>query len=314
MKIVFMGTPDFAANVLQKLIDEEYDIALVVSQPDRPVGRKKELFPTPVKKVALDAQIPIFQPEKIKDDHQTIIDAGPDIIITAAYGQLIPKILLDAPHLGCINIHASLLPKYRGGAPIHQAIIDGEKETGVTIQYMGVKMDTGDMISQKAIPILDSDDVGRVFEKLSIVGADLLVATLPSIKSGTNERIPQEHDKATYAYNIKREDELIDWSKSSWEIFNHIRGLHPWPTAYTTINDVSVKVFKSELVDQDSGQKSGTIENVSTDGITVVCGDGKILRLLEIQLSGKKRMPIKDLLNGEHPFKLGAKLGGNENE
>ena len=314
MRIVFMGTPDFAANVLQKLIDEKYDIALVVSQPDRPVGRKKELFPTPVKKVALENHIPIFQPEKIKNDHQAIIEVAPDIVITAAYGQIIPKGILDVPRLGCINVHASLLPKYRGGAPIHQAIIDGEKETGVTIMYMDVTMDTGDIISQQAIPILEGDDVGTLFEKLSKVGADLLVATLPSIKNGTNERIPQDHEKATYAYNIKRENERIDWTRNAGNIYNQIRGLNPWPTAYTTINDVNVKVFKSELVDQDSDQHSGTIENVSTDGIAVVCGDGKILRLLEIQLSGKKRMPIKELLNGEHPFKIGAKFGGNENE
>ena len=314
MKIVFMGTPDFAANVLQRLIDEKYHIALVVSQPDRPVGRKKELFPTPVKKVAMAANIPTFQPEKIRADYQAIIDAKPDLIITAAYGQIVPKALLDAPRLGCINVHASLLPKYRGGAPIHQAIIDGEKETGVTIMYMDVTMDTGDIISQASTPIETADDVGTMFEKLSVVGADLLIATLPEVADETNPRVRQEHDKATYAYNIKREDELIDWTKDQADIYNQIRGLNPWPTAYTTINGVNVKVFKATLLDQDSDDVAGRIVDASNDGIAVVCGDGKILRLLEIQLAGKKRMPIKDLLNGEHPFKVGKKFGGNENE
>jgi len=314
MRTVFMGTPEFAAVVLQKLINEQYDIVLVVSQPDRPVGRKKELLPTPVKKVAQKHHLPIFQPEKIKSDHQRIIELEPDIIITAAYGQMIPKTLLDAPRLGCINVHASLLPKYRGGAPIHQAIINGEKETGVTIMYMDMAMDTGDMISQASMPIEIDDDVGTMFEKLSIIGANLLVDTLPAIKNGTNKKVPQVHEEATYAYNIKREDERLDWTRSQAVLYNHIRGLNPWPVAYTTINGVNMKVFKSELTDEHSDNEAGTVERACGDGIVVVCGDGKLLRLLDIQLSGKKRMPIKALLNGEHPFKVGIKFGGNENE
>lgn len=319
MKIIFMGTPDFAAHVLQKLIHEKYDIALVVSQPDRPVGRKKELLPTPVKKMGMEHHIKVFQPEKIKDDYQAIVNINPDIIITAAYGQLVPKALLEIPRLGCINVHASLLPKYRGGAPIHQAIIDGELETGVTIQYMEEKMDTGDVISQASIPIEPIDDVGSLFEKLSIVGADLLVGTLPSIKKGTNARVPQNHAEATYAFNIKREDELIDWTKTAVAIHNQIRGLNPWPTAYTTINGVNVKIFKSEAFRSKAGgffKEAGTIIHVDSDCIGVItgkeCDQGgdDALAIRELQLSGKKRMSIKDLLNGEHPFKVGAKFGG----
>ena len=309
MKLVFMGTPDFAANILQKLINEDYDISLVVSQPDRPVGRKKELLPTPVKKVALKYHIPIFQPEKIKNDHQTVFDVKPDIIITAAYGQIIPKTLLNTPSLGCINVHASLLPKYRGGAPIHWAIMDGSTETGVTIMYMSEAMDTGDIISQASIPIKETDDVGMLFEKLSHVGAELLIDTLPKIEARVNERYPQDHKQATYAYNIKREQELIDWTKDSIDIYNQIRGLNPWPTAYTTIKDMNVKVFKSERMSKHSDEKSGTIIDVSTDGIIVVCGEGHLLRLLDIQIAGKKRMAMKDLLNGTHPFEVGALLG-----
>jgi len=310
MKVVFMGTPDFAANVLQKLIDDErHDVLLVVSQPDRPVGRKKELFPTPVKKVAIENQIPTFQPEKIKDDYQAILDVKPDIIITAAYGQIIPKALLEAPPLGCINVHASLLPKYRGGAPIHQAIIDGEKETGVTIMYMDVTMDTGDIISQVKTPIEMTDDVGALFERLSHVGAEALVDVLPQIEAGTNKRIPQNHNEATYAYNIKREDEWLDWTKDRIDIYNQIRGLYPWPTAYTVFDDVNIKVFKSELLDQQGDQEAGTIVEVSKDGIAAVCGDGWILRLLDVQIAGKKRLRMKDLLNGSHPFEVGQKFG-----
>lgn len=308
MKIVFMGTPGFAANVLQKLINENYDVALVVSQPDRPVGRKKELFPTPVKKVAMDADILVFQPEKVNDNHHAILDANPDIIITAAYGQIIPKEVLDAPGLGCINVHASLLPKYRGGAPIHQAIIDGELETGVTIMYMEETMDTGDIISWKAIPILETDDAGSMFEKLSIVGADLLVDTLPLLENETAQRIPQDEAKVTYAWNIKREQELVNWNKPARTVYNHIRGLHPWPVAYTTLGDVNIKIFKSELVNQQMDHEAGTIVAASADGVDVVCGDGQVLRLLDIQLAGKKRIAIKDLLNGIHPFEIKEKF------
>lgn len=308
MKIVFMGTPDFAAHVLKKLIDENHDLALVVSQPDRPVGRKKQLFPTPVKKVAMQHHIPVFQPEKIKGDYQVILDCKPDIIITAAYGQIIPKALLGAPRLGCINVHASLLPKYRGGAPIHQAIIDGETQTGVTIMYMDETMDTGDIISQANIPIHITDDVGTLFEKLSHLGAQTLIDTLPQIKAGTNKRIQQDHQKATYAYNIKRENELIDWTRSAKEIYNQIRGLNPWPAAYSVLNDVNVKIFKSDLVNTKVVDQPGTIIDVSNEGIFVVCGDGRMLCILELQVSGKKRMKLSDVLNGKHPFEKGTQF------
>ncbi|MCL1991253.1 MAG: methionyl-tRNA formyltransferase [Defluviitaleaceae bacterium] len=302
MKIVFMGTPDFAATILAKLIAEKHDVSLVVSQPDRPVGRKKELFPTPVKKVALEHDIPVFQPESIKSDHEQVLAIQPDLIITAAYGQFIPKKLLDAPKFGCVNVHASLLPKYRGGASIHRAIIEGENETGITIMYMDERMDTGDIILQRSLPIFDADDVGTMFEKLSHLGAQLLIETLPLLESEIAPRTPQNEAHKTYAWNITREQEAIDWNKPARSVFNHIRGLHPWPVAYTKIGDVHVKVFKSIELQENHHASPGKIVQVSGEGIDVACKDHQIIRLLDVQLSGKKRMPLKDLLNGVHPF------------
>ena len=305
-----MGTPVFAATVLERLIEENHKVVLVVSQPDRPVGRKKEMHATPVKKVATKNCIPVFAPEKIRDSYEKIVAANPDLIITAAYGQIIPKAVLDIPQLGCINVHASLLPKYRGGAPIHQAVIDGESVTGITIMYMDVTMDTGDIITQATTPITDDDDTGTLFERLAVVGADLLIQTLPSIKAQTNSRTKQDESKVSYAYNITREQELIDWQQPQQKIFNKIRGLNPFPTAYTTINNYNVKVFKSEKLVNTTNQVPGTIVSVSHNGIGVASDDGLVLRLTEVQLAGKRRMPLRDLLNGEHPFEIGSKFGG----
>ncbi|RZI00504.1 methionyl-tRNA formyltransferase, partial [Staphylococcus condimenti] len=247
-RIIFMGTPDFSTKVLEMLIAEE-DVIAVVTQPDRPVGRKRVMTPPPVKKVALENGIEVYQPEKISqsDDLQTLIDMEPDLIVTAAFGQILPKSLLDAPKLGAINVHASLLPKYRGGAPIHQAIIDGEKETGVTIMYMAPKLDAGDIISQQAIEIEPNDNVESMHDKLSFLGADLLKKTLPEIINGTNDRIEQDESKATFASNISREDERIDWTQSAQQIYNHIRGLSPWPVAYTKLDDTNMKLYAARI-------------------------------------------------------------------
>ena len=304
-----MGTPDFAAGVLQALVDAKHDVVLVVSQPDRAVGRKRVITTTPVKNVAQTHDIPVFQPERIKEDHAPILEAHADIIITAAYGQIVPKIILDAPKLGCINVHASLLPKYRGGAPIHQAIIDGEPETGVTIMYMEESMDTGDIIAKKVIPILEADDVGTMFEKLSTLGAELLVETLPRIANGTSDRMAQDEADVSYAWNIKRGQEQIEWRKTWREVYNQIRGLHPWPVAFSVVTDVNFKVFRAKPTDIKSSAGAGTIHNISADGIDVVCGDGGVLRLTDIQMAGKKRILMKDLLNGSHPFEVGKQLG-----
>jgi len=303
-----MGTPDFSTPILEAIIREGYQVVGVVTQPDRPVGRKRILTPTPVKQTALTYEIPVFQPEKIKEDYQQVINWKPDLIITAAFGQIIPKVLLDFPRLGCINVHASLLPKYRGGAPIHKAIMKGEKETGVTIMYMDVKMDTGDMISSVVVPIEEDDHTGSMFEKLSVAGAQLLVKTLPSLIAGQIKRVSQNHDAATFAWNIKREDEKINWNQTARDIYNHIRGLHPWPVAFTTLEDVTVKVWWATVVEKKYEAEPGTIVEIEKDGIVVSCKDQTAIKITDVQFSGKRRMDIASLLNGTHPVEIGKKF------
>ncbi|RIN76701.1 methionyl-tRNA formyltransferase [Staphylococcus simulans] len=307
-RIIFMGTPDFSTKVLEMLIAKE-DVIAVVTQPDRPVGRKRVMTPPPVKEVALQNGIEIYQPEKISqsEDLQTLIDLKPDLIVTAAFGQILPKALLDAPRLGAINVHASLLPKYRGGAPIHQAIIDGEKETGVTIMYMAPKLDAGDIISQQAIDIEANDDVGSMHDKLSFLGADLLAKTLPDIINGTNDRIEQNEDEATFASNISREDERIDWSESAQDIYNHIRGLSPWPVAYTKLDDKNMKLYKAHIVEGKAG-KPGEIIETTKKAIIVGTGSSDAIALTDIQLSGKKRMPTANFLSGYQDDLVGKEL------
>lgn len=296
LNVVFMGTPDFSVPVLKMLINNTNVIG-VVTQPDKPVGRSGKIEITPVKKVAFDNDIPIFQPIKIKEDYTNILNLNPDIIITCAYGQIIPKEILDYPRLGCINVHASLLPYHRGGAPIHRAIIDGDKKTGVTIMYMGIGMDSGDIISQKEIDILDTDTAESLFDKLSIIGSELLLDTLPSIINGTNNRIKQDESKATYSYNIKPEDELINFNKSSREVFNQIRGLNSWPVAYTYLDGKRLKVWASRISDNNKDIDTGIITNIYKDGIGIKTKDGEII-LTEIQPEGKKKMLTSSYLNG----------------
>ena len=298
MKIIFMGTPDFAVNVLQGLIDNNYDVVGVVSQPDKEVGRKRILTPTPVKEVALKYNIPVFQPVKIRKEFDDILALEPDMIVTCAYGQIIPKEILDYPRLGCINVHGSLLPKLRGGAPIHHAIMDGLDETGITIMYMDVSMDSGDIISQRSIPITDSDNVGILWDKLSLLGRDLLLDTLPSIIDGTNDRIKQDESLVTFGYNVKREEEHVDFNNTSRKVFNHIRGLNPWPSAYAVLDDQEMKIYDSEILDKDFSTKTcGEIVDVNKEGIVVKTVDGSIV-LKTIKPFGKKMMNAKDYVNG----------------
>lgn len=303
LRVVFMGTPDFAVPVLEKLILNT-NVVLVVSQPDKCVGRKRELVPTPVKKKALEYNIPVFQPEKVKLDYEEIVLARPDIIITCAYGQIIPKVLLDLPRLGCINVHASLLPYLRGGAPLHHAIIDGYKETGVTIMYMDEAMDTGDIISSVTYPLKDTDTVGTVHDNLMEMGANLLMETLPSIISGTNKRIKQDNSKATYAYNISRSDEHLDFSGSGVLAERKVRGLNPWPLANTLFDDEEIKIISGYFVLGKSIPKK--INVVTKDSLGIGCSDG-IYYVTALKPSGKKVMDIKSYLNGMDKDKLLAK-------
>ncbi len=303
LRVVFMGTPDFAVPVLKKLI-ENTNVCLVVSQPDKEVGRHKVLTPTPVKKVAVDNNISVFQPSKIRNDYDAIIEAKPDIIITCAYGQIIPKVLLDLPRLGCINVHASLLPYLRGGAPLHHAIIDGYKETGVTIMYMDEAMDTGDIISSVTYKINDTDNVGNIHDNLMEMGAKLLIETLPSIISGTNMRIKQDNEKATYAYNISRSDEHLDFTKEGITIDRKVRGLNPWPLANTCLDDEEVKIISGYFVKGKSVPNE--INVVTKDTLGIGCRDG-IYYVTAIKPSGKKIMDIKSYLNGIDKDELLAK-------
>ena len=296
MKIVFMGTPDFAVNVLQGLIDN-YDVVGVVSQPDKRIGRHQVLTNTPVKELALKYDIPVFQPIKIREDYEDILNLNPDLIVTCAYGQIIPKAILDYPRLGCINVHASLLPRLRGGAPIHKAIIDDYGTTGVTIMYMDVKMDSGDIISQREVKILDSDNLESLHDKLSEVGTSLLLDTLPSIIDGSNSRTKQDEDEVTYAYNIKREEEHIDFSKTSREVFNLIRGLCPVPSSNAILDEKEMKIYKSIISSKNYNGEYGEIVDITKEGIVVKTGDAAII-LTEVKPFGKKKMDANSYVNG----------------
>ena len=300
-KIVFMGTPAFAVPSLEMLLQEGYEVDAVVTQPDRPVGRKRVLTPTAVKAAALQHNLTVWQPEKLRVS-STIEDIRalqPDLIVTAAYGQILPKSVLDIPRLGCINVHGSLLPKYRGGAPIQRSIMNGEPVTGVTIMYMAEGMDTGDMISRVEVPITDADNAGTMFEKLSAAGSDLLRRTLPELIAGHAEAVPQNNDEATYAPNLKREDEQIDWTRPAQDLFNQVRGLVPFSGAFTMWNGEVFKVWACEApADASSnagGREPGTVLTADARGIEVQTGAGT-LRLTEVQPAGKKAMPAAEFV------------------
>ncbi len=296
-KLIFMGTPDFSAAVLKGLLDDSnYDVLAVVTQPDRAVGRKKEIKMTPVKEVALAHNLPVYQPEKMSGSEEMaeLMTLGADGIVTAAFGQFLPTKLLDSVDFA-VNVHASLLPKYRGGAPIHYAIINGEEEAGVTIMEMVKKMDAGDMIAKASTPITDDDNVGTMFEKLAVIGRDLLLKTLPDYIAGNIEPEPQDESKATFSPNITPEEERIDWNKSARDVFNHIRGLSPWPVAHTLLDGKRFKIYEATLAEGHG--KPGEIIEKGKKSLVVATGDGAI-SLKTVQPAGKPRMSIVDFLNG----------------
>lgn len=298
-RIVFMGTPDFSVPILQTLIDSPYEVVLVVTQPDRPVGRKRLLTPPAVKKEAEKHGIKVFQPEKIRTDYEEIIAAKPDIIVTAAYGQILPKELLEAPEFGSINVHASLLPKLRGGAPIHYAILQGEEKTGVTIMYMVEQLDAGDMLAKEEVIIEHMDNVGTLHDKLSTVGAELLKRTLPSLFANEITPEKQVEEKATFAPNITRDVEKIDWTEDSRAVYNHIRGLSPWPVAYTKLSGQQVKVWQAALIStQFNGAPGEIVERTDRHTVIVACGDQQGIELVDIQPAGSRRMKTEDYLRG----------------
>ena len=311
-----MGTPDFAVPSLRLLIAEGYTIAAVVTQPDRPKGRKKILTPPPVKIEAELHNIPVYQPLRMRDPAaaEVITSFKPELIVTAAYGQILPKSVLAIPRYGCINVHGSLLPKYRGGAPIQHAIMKGESLTGVTIMYMAEGLDTGDMISKVELPITDTDDAGTLFNKLSVAGAELLKRTLPELLEGRIQAIAQNDEEATYAPVLKRDDERIDWSQNGMDIYNRIRALRPVPGAFTLWNGEVLKVWnvlRPNDIDmagfaETNDTLPGTVLRVLTTGIVVQTGNGTIT-LTEVQPAGKTRMSVSEFVNNGR-LKVGTVL------
>ena len=331
MKIVFMGTPDFARCALEKIIEAGHEVVLVVTQPDKPKGRSGELQVSDVKALALEHNLTVFQPVKIKEpEHVAYLKSiEADIYVVAAFGQILSQEILDIPKYGCVNIHASLLPEYRGAAPIQQSIIDGKKETGVTIMQMAAGMDTGDILIQKTIPIEENETGGGLFDKLSILGAELIVEALPLIEAGKLTPVPQDEAKATKCGKLSKDMGKIDFSKDAETIRNLVRGLNPWPSAFTSLEGKMLKIWSAKALDEEGfdavygGQESeegfavrqqlvkdnayGSIAAVAKDSFAVLTGGG-YLQILEVQLEGKKRMDAKSFLLGNR-VKVGLRLG-----
>ena len=296
MKICFMGSMDFAVEILENL-HKKYGVDLVVTQPDKPVGRKQILTGTPVKNKAVELGIDTFQPVSIKKSNQRIIDKKFDFIIVAAYGQLIPESVLYSSKFQAINVHASLLPKYRGGSPMHKAIINGDSETGVSIIYMEKALDSGNILSQASVKIEEEDNVKTIENKLSKLGSDLLLITLEKLLKGDIKTIKQDSNLVTYAYNFKNEELVIDFSKTARDLYNFVRGLNPWPIAYFVYENKKVKVFEVEYKDQDMSDKCGEIVIADKSGLWIQTASG-IINLKRIQLEGKKEMDIQAFMNG----------------
>jgi methionyl-tRNA formyltransferase len=308
MKTIFMGTPEFSVLPLKALM-EKTEVLAVVTQPDKKVGRKQKVVSSPVKEIAIENNIKVIQPIKIKTEYQEILDLKPDLVVTCAYGQIIPKEILDFPKHKCINIHASLLPNYRGGAPIHRSIYNGDEETGITIMYMDQKMDSGDIIEQKAIPIEKEDNLETMHNKLSKLGSEMITKTIDDIESRKISSIKQDETKVTYAYNIKREEEELDFNRTSKEIFNHVRAFNPWPGTYFKLGDIIIKVWEVEEA-EDHKKEPGIIVEANNKEVLIQTKNGAI-SLKTIQPFGKKKMNIKDYMNGKGKEVLtnGKKVG-----
>lgn len=306
-----MGTPDFAAGILAKLIDSGHEIIGVVTKPDKQKGRGQEISFSPVKELALKHKLALYQPVKVKETDflDRINNLKPEAIVVAAFGQILPKALLDIPEYGCINVHASLLPKYRGAAPIQYSIIDGEKETGITIMYMDAGIDTGDIILQEKLPIAPQETGGSLFDKLAVLGADLLVEALRKLEDGTAERIPQDNEKATYVKVIGKEMGRLDFNLSAIQLERLIRGLNPWPSAYTLLDGKTLKLWQADI-EEGNGPASaapGEVTEIRKTSIVVKTGDGNLV-IRELQLEGKKRMTAEAFLRG-YPVAPGTRLG-----
>lgn len=303
MRIVFMGTPDFAVPSLERLIADGHEIAAVYTQPDKPKNRGMQLTPPPVKRVALAHSIPVVQPQRLRDEGvlEALAVLRPELIVVVAYGKLLPKAMFELPAMGCINVHSSLLPKYRGAAPINWAVINGETETGVTIQDIAEKLDAGDILAQAQTPIGPDESVETLHDRLARMGAQLLSETVLQIQAGTVVRTPQEDSQSTYAPMLDRSLSPIDWSRSAREIHNQVRGLVPWPATTMELGGQIFKVFAVEETGTETKAAGGTCLGSDRRGILMACGDGRVLRVTEVQAPGKKRMTASDYLRG-HPI------------
>lgn len=306
MRILFMGTPEFAVASLKRLVEDGHELCGVLTQPDKPKNRGMKLIPTPVKEYALTQNLPVFQPQKARDGEAMSIvrQLDPELIVVAAYGKILPEELLNYPKYGSINVHSSLLPKYRGAAPINWAILNGEAETGVSIMYMVAALDAGDVIAQARTPIGPDEDAQTLTARLAELGAVTLSETVTALGNGSAARIPQDESAFTYAPMLSRELSPIDWTRSAHAINCQIRGLIPWPAASTdTVTGEAMKIFRSVETGEETAAKPGTVLAAGKNGIDVVCGDGKVLCLTEIQAVGGKRMSAADYLRG-HPIQL----------
>ncbi len=309
LNIAFMGTPEFAVPSLKALLDREDEVVAVITNPDRPKGRGQRPTPPPVKVLAEKAGVPVWQPAKVKTDDflDQLKDLAPDLIIIVAYGKILPLAVLNIPPLGCINVHASLLPQYRGGAPINWAIANGEGLTGITTMFINEKMDEGDMLLKREEPISDDDTAGSLHDRLSPLGGEVLRETLNALKAGTLQPQKQNHEEATYAPLLKKEDGLIDWSRPARELYNFIRGMNPWPAAYTGLEQKNLRVFASKIIDNPASASPGTVIDLLPEGMAIATGQDGLL-LTEVQLEDRKRMPAGEFLRG-HPLSPGKVLG-----
>ena len=310
MRIVYMGTPDFAVPALEKIVSCGWDVPLVVTKPDRPASRGHKIQQCDVKKKALELGLAVESPEKVKNNQEfaaRLREIAPDFIVVAAYGKILPKEILDIPAYGCINIHGSLLPKYRGAAPIQRSVLAGDPESGVTIMYMAEECDAGDMLAQKAIPIAGKTSE-QVFDELSVLGADLLVECLPKIVSGELKGVPQDASLATHAAMIAKEEGQIDWARSAKTLESHVLGMYSWPIAFTSLNGEVFKIHAAKAADRRTKAAPGTVVSSGMEGIGVACGDGGVLLLTKVQLPGKKAMDAGAFLLG-HTVETGTVLG-----
>lgn len=314
LRILFAGTPDFAASSLQALLDAGHQVVGVYTQPDRPAGRGRKLTPSPVKQVALANDLPVYQPLNFKqaEDRQTLSELQADLMIVVAYGLLLPKAVLEAPVLGCINVHASLLPRWRGAAPIHRSLLAGDTETGVTIMQMDEGLDTGAMLLRRSCPIRPTDTSGELHDRLANIGAQALLESLPKIANQTIVAEVQDDNLACYAHKLEKAEGLIDWQKPAAEIARQVRGLSPWPVAFTTLNGATLRIWYAEASDETSDAKPGTVIGCDKHAVIVASGNGTV-RLLKIQLPGSKAMDSSAVLNSKKAlFSNGTELGQSE--